>query len=121
MSTHWQSISCLYVSQQPTVIPCSPKFAHSYLFSIPYKVNNTKSTSSRLITSLRYYKKGTENITMISKPVIHRVRVRSNYAYNCWLQKHAHSFIPSSHSESSRQKLALCPSATLVPLLLSRS
>lgn len=28
---------------------------------------------------------------------------------------------PSSHSESSRQKLALCPSATLVPFRLNRS
>lgn len=37
MSTHWQSISCLYVSQQPRVMPWSPKFAHSYLFSIPAK------------------------------------------------------------------------------------
>lgn len=30
MSIHWQSMSCLYRSQQPTVMPCSPKLAHSY-------------------------------------------------------------------------------------------
>lgn len=30
-------------------------------------------------------------------------------------------FSPSSHSESSRQKLALCPSATLVPFKVNRS
>lgn len=35
MSIHWQSMSCRYRSQQPTVMPWSPKLAHSYRLETP--------------------------------------------------------------------------------------
>lgn len=43
------------------------------------------------------------------------------YWQNSYTIENKGTGIPASHSVSSRQKLALCPSATLVPLRFSRS